>query len=88
MDAEGRPKKGRGGKGDEPAPAGVQVLRVRCHDPNRSLLPAPICGEPQQATPGGGRKVEEVAGELREIDREQARRERIQSRPEPRRWTS
>lgn len=69
----GRPKKGRGGKGDE-APRLVREC-PSCRIMHAIQLAAcPHCGQ-ERAT--GGRLVEEVAGELREIDREQARRERL-----------
>lgn len=72
---EGRPKKGRGGKGDEPAPLVRKCQGCDVMFP-LALSSCPHCGAEQQAG-GGGRKVEEVAGELHEIDRERARRERL-----------
>ena len=72
---QGRPKKGRGGRGDEAAPLVRKCSACDVMFP--IMLPScPHCG----ATPksgGGGRKVEEIAAELREIDREAARRERL-----------
>ncbi|WP_210420172.1 DEAD/DEAH box helicase [Aquisphaera giovannonii] len=72
----GRPKKGRGGKSEEAAP-----LTRKCQSCDVMfpivLLSCPHCGAAQVSGGGGGRKVEEVAAELREIDREQARRERL-----------
>jgi DNA repair protein RadD len=73
---EGRPKKGRGGKGDEPAPLVRKCQKCDVMFPI-TLPSCPHCGAEQQAAPGGGRKVEEIAGELREVDREAARRERL-----------
>lgn len=69
----GRPKKGRGGNATEAAP---MVRKCQSCDVMFPIaLPScPHCGTAQQAAGGGGRKVEEVAAELREIDREQARR--------------
>jgi superfamily II DNA or RNA helicase len=73
---QGRPKKGRGGDGGEAAPL---VRKCQACDVMFPIaLPScPHCGTAQAAGGGGGRKVEEVAGELREIDREQARRDRL-----------
>ncbi len=69
----GRPKEKRGGKGDEAAPMTRKCQSCDVLFP--ILLPScPHCGAAQQSW-GGGRKVDEVAGELREIDREQARRQ-------------
>ena len=73
---EGRPKKGRGGKGDEPAPLARKCTGCDVMFPI-SLPSCPHCGAQQEAPAGGGRKVEEIMGELREIDREQARKERL-----------
>lgn len=72
----GRPKKGRGGKGDEPTPLVRKCSTCDVMYPI-ALPSCPHCGAAPAAGGGGGRKVEEVAGELREIDREQARRDRL-----------
>ena len=72
---QGRPKQGRGGKPSEPAPLVRKCQSCDVMFP--ILLPScPHCGAEQKAG-GGGRKVEEVAAELQEIDREQAKRERL-----------
>lgn len=71
----GRPKKGRGG-GGEAAPLVRKCQSCDVMFPI-TLLSCPHCGSVQQATGGGGRKVEEVVAELQEIDREQARREHL-----------
>jgi len=68
---EGRPKKGRGGSG-EATPlvrkcAGCDVLIPI------ALPSCPHCGNAQEAG-GGGRKLEQVAGDLKEVDRDEARR--------------
>lgn len=70
----GRPKGKRGGQGGEPAPL---VRKCQSCDVMIPLVlsACPHCGKEQQAS--AGRRVEEVVGELREIDREQARRERL-----------
>ncbi len=70
---QGRPKKGRGGNGDDAAPL---VRKCSSCDVMFPIVLAvcPHCGAAQQAG-GGGRKVDEVAGELREVDRDQARRQ-------------
>jgi DNA repair protein RadD len=74
---QGRPKTGRGGKGDEGPPTTRRCTACDLLFPVERLT-CPHCGEAQlPAAPGGGRKVEEIEGELREIDREQARRERL-----------
>ena len=73
---EGRPKKGRGGNGDEAAPLVRKCSACDVMFPI-ALQSCPHCGGAQQAAAGGGRKVEEVEGELQEIDREAARRERL-----------
>ena len=72
---QGRPKQGRGGNGAEPTPL---VRKCQgCDVMFPIVLPScPHCGAVQQSG-GGARKIEEVAAELREIDREQARRERL-----------
>ena len=70
----GRPKKGRSG-GGEAAPLVRKCQKCDVMFPIM-LLSCPHCGAAQQSG-GGGRKLEEVAGELREVDREQARRERL-----------
>jgi len=73
---QGRPKKGRGGKGEEAVPLVRKCSTCDVMFP--IVLPScPHCGAVPQAGGGGGRKVEEVVAELREIDREQARRERL-----------
>ncbi len=72
----GRPKKGRGGKSEEAAPLVRKCQKCDVMFPI-ALPTCPHCGAVQQAGGGGGRKVEEVAAELQEIDREQVRRERL-----------
>lgn len=70
---EGRPKKGRGGKGEEPAPLVRKC--VACDLMYAVALPScPHCGEAVQVAAGAGRKVEEVAGQLHEVDRELVRK--------------
>ena len=75
---QGRPKSGRGGKAAEPSPL---VRKCQgCDVMVPIVLPTcPHCGAEQKAA-GGGRKLEEVAAELHEIDREQARRQFQQDR--------
>lgn len=72
---QGRPKKGRGGSGGEAAPLVRKCQKCDVMFPI-VLAACPHCGAAQQAG-GGGRKVEEVAAELREVDRDLARRERL-----------
>ena len=80
---QGRPKKGRGGKGEEPAPLVRKC--VACDLMYAISLPAcPHCGEAVQSTPSAGRKVEEVAGQLHEVDREQVRRRLMKEQGEAR----
>ncbi len=74
---DGRPKQGRRGKGDEPPSMVRECTSCRVMYPI-AMTTCPHCGEAQQVAAGSGRKVEEIEGELREIDREQARRERLQ----------
>ena len=72
---EGRPKKGRGGKGDE-APSLVRECKS-CSIMFPIAAPTcPHCGA-EPVAGGGARKVEEVEGELLEIDRERMRKERL-----------
>lgn len=73
---QGRPKKGRGGNG-EAAPLVRKCSACDVMFPI-ALASCPHCGSAQPGVGGGGRKVEEVAGELREISREQIRREQLQ----------
>lgn len=73
----GRPKKGRGGNGEEAAPLVRKCSTCDVMFPI-ALASCPHCGAVQTTGGGGGRKVEEVAAELQEIDREQARRARLQ----------
>jgi superfamily II DNA or RNA helicase len=72
----GRPKKGRGGKGDDAAPLVRKCQSCDVLFPI-TLPSCPHCGAAQSAPAGGGRKIEEVAGDLQEVDREQARRQRL-----------
>ena len=72
---QGRPKKGRGGSGLESAPLVRKCVSCQVMF-SIVLSTCPHCGA-EQPVGGAGRKVEEIAGELREIDREQVRRERL-----------
>ncbi|HEX4611071.1 MAG TPA: helicase-related protein, partial [Urbifossiella sp.] len=71
----GRPKKGRGG-GGEAAPLTRKCQSCDVLFPT-NLPDCPHCGAAQPAAGGGGRKIDEVAGQLQEIDREQVRRQRL-----------
>ncbi len=76
----GRPKKGRSGKGADPAPL---VKKCRGCDVMIPLALAAClhCGTPQESgTSSPGRKLDEIDGQLHEIDREQARRQFHQER--------
>jgi superfamily II DNA or RNA helicase len=80
---QGRPKKGRGGKGDEAAPLVRKC--VACDLMYAISLPScPHCGQAVQDTPSAGRKIEEVAGQLHEVDREQVRRRLMKEQGEAR----
>lgn len=70
----GRPKERRGGAGE----ASPLVRKCQSCDVMFPItLPScPHCGTMQQQG-GGGRKVDEVAGRLQEVDREQFRRQRL-----------
>lgn len=70
---EGRPKKGRSGKGGEETPMTRKCQSCDVLFPI-VLASCPHCGAVQQSG-NGGRKLEEIAGELKEIDREQMRRQ-------------
>ncbi|MDY3551427.1 DEAD/DEAH box helicase [Gemmata sp. JC717] len=72
---QGRPKKGRAGKGSEETPMTRKCQKCDVLFPI-VLASCPHCGAVQQSG-GGARKVEEVVAELKEIDREQARRDRL-----------
>lgn len=71
----GRPKKGRGGKSEEAAPMTRKCQKCDVLFPIL-LASCPHCGAVQQSA-GGARKVEEVAAQLKEIDRNETRRERL-----------
>lgn len=74
---QSRPKKGRGGKGEE-APPLVKKCRGCDVMIPMAFAVCPHCGTAQeQGTVAPARKLDQIDGELQEINREQARRQRL-----------
>ncbi|HEX4608224.1 MAG TPA: DEAD/DEAH box helicase family protein [Urbifossiella sp.] len=74
---QGRPKKGRGGKGEQPVPLVKKCSGCDVMIP-LAFAVCPHCGTAQpNGTAAPNRKLDEIDGELQEINREQARRERL-----------
>lgn len=73
----GRPKKGCGGKSDDQAPLVKRCRGCEVMIP-LALAACPHCGMAQESgTASPGRQLDEIDGQLQEIDREHARRERL-----------
>lgn len=74
---DARPKKSRGGKSSEPPPLVKKCSGCDVMIP-LAFAVCPHCGAAQASgTAAPARKLEQIDGELEEIDREQAKRERL-----------